>query len=101
MSKLIRLSDGTYQRIGIKPGESLGVVPNPQPDFATMECGLCVARAEMTDEVMDRWLPEVWLVYPDGREVGVGVACNRHKCTYDEVSGVHLAYVDSQGNYPE
>lgn len=32
MSKLIRLSDGTYQRVDISPGESLGVVPNPQPE---------------------------------------------------------------------
>ncbi len=100
MSKLVRLSDGTYQRVGIKPGESLGVVPNPQmeqPAPGTIECALCGARAELTDEVTDSWYPDVWAIYIGGDEKEIGIVCNAHDVLYDKESGTYQVNLQASG----
>ena len=106
MSKLIRVSDETTTRWEPwqAPKDTADRLVRRILDAAeldAMTCGICGTRAEMTEEMMDRWFPEVWLINPDGSEVSIGVACDLHKCSYDEESGAYLARVDSQGNYPE
>ena len=92
MSKLIRLGDGTYQRVDIKRGESLGVVPNPNqqaPEQGTLKCGLCGAKPGLTEDVTDSWYPDVWAIYIGGDEKEIGIVCNAHDVLYDEETGTY------------
>lgn len=41
------------------------------------------------------------MIYADGREVSIGIACDQHNCTFDEETGVWLVYPDAGGNLPE
>lgn len=66
--------------------------PGWEPWQEPITCGICGAKAEMTDEMMDRWFPEVWLINPDGSEVEVSPVCGQHDCTYDEETGTWSVY---------
>lgn len=59
MSKVIRLSDGTYQQVDIRPGERVDnaisrILDAAEKETGMLECGFCGARAPMTEETMDK-----------------------------------------------
>ncbi len=94
MSKVIRVSDETAARW--EPwqepkdtGDRLISRILDAADLGAITCGICGARAEMTDDVMDRWFPEVWGVCPDGTEKEIGIICDAHECPYNEETGTY------------
>ncbi len=55
-----------------------------------LTCGVCGKRAVVTEDVLDRWHPEVWAEYDDGTTEEVSPVCDEHEVTWDQVTGVEV-----------